>query len=42
MSMERHDIDYIPGAADLGDFDPTSTAVAVAPGGEMASSRSQP
>src|SRR5690606_42048807 len=28
-----HAIDYLPGAAELGDFDPTSTAIALAPGG---------
>jgi hypothetical protein len=33
-AMEYHGIDYIPGAADLGDFDPTSTAIAITPGGE--------
>ena len=31
-SMATHAIDYVPGAADLGDFDPTSTTVALAPG----------
>jgi hypothetical protein len=36
-AMELHNIDFIPGAADLGDFDPTSTTVAIAPGGELAS-----
>jgi len=30
-----HGIDYLPGAAELGDFDPTSTTIALAPGGEM-------
>ncbi len=30
-----HDIDYLPGAAELGDFDPTSTTIALAPGGEQ-------
>ncbi|HZF97950.1 MAG TPA: discoidin domain-containing protein, partial [Pseudoxanthomonas sp.] len=30
-----HGIDYLPGAAELGDFDPTSTTVALAPGGEQ-------
>ncbi len=35
-AMVRHRIDFIPGAADLGDFDATSTTIAVAPGGEMA------
>lgn len=33
----RHGIDYLPGAAELGDFDPTSTTIALAPGGEQAS-----
>ena len=32
----RHGIDYLPGAAELGDFDPTSTTIALAPGGELA------
>lgn len=31
----RHRIDYLPGAAELGDFDPTSTTIALAPGGEQ-------
>ena len=31
--MARDSIDYLPGAADLGDFDATSTTVAVSPGG---------
>lgn len=30
-AMRRHDIDYIPGCADLGDFDPTSTTIALSP-----------
>ncbi len=30
-----HDIDFLPGAAELGDFDPTSTTIAMAPGGEQ-------
>ena len=34
-SMAAHHIDYIPGAADLGDFDPTSTTLALEPGGEQ-------
>jgi hypothetical protein len=29
-------LDYIPGSVELADFDPTSTAIAVAPGGELA------
>ena len=32
----QHGIDYLPGAAELGDFDPTSTTIALAPGGEQA------
>jgi len=32
-AMRQHGIDYIPGCADLGDFDPTSTTIALAPGG---------
>lgn len=35
MVMTQRSIDYIPGAADLGDFDATSTTIAVAPGGEL-------
>ncbi|MBD3337011.1 MAG: coagulation factor 5/8 type domain-containing protein [Candidatus Eisenbacteria bacterium] len=30
-AMRHHDIDYIPGSADLGDFDPTSTTIALSP-----------
>ena len=33
-AIERHGIDYLPGSADLGDFDPSSTAIALDPGGE--------
>ncbi|MHB8528607.1 MAG: hypothetical protein ACYC8V_03735 [Caulobacteraceae bacterium] len=33
-SARAHGVDYIPGAADLGDFDATSTTVALSPGGE--------
>lgn len=36
LAMTRHGIDFIPGAADLGDFDATSTTIAVSPGGELA------
>jgi hypothetical protein len=32
-SLARHDIDYVPGCADLGDFDPTSTTIALSPAG---------
>jgi hypothetical protein len=35
FAMSRHRIDFIPGAADLGDFDATSTTIAVAPVGEL-------
>jgi hypothetical protein len=35
LVMTQRNIDYIPGAADLGDFDATSTTIAVAPGGEL-------
>lgn len=33
-SVERHDIPFLPGAADRGDFDATSTTIALAPGRE--------
>jgi hypothetical protein len=32
--MRMHNIDYLPGAAELGDFDATSTTIALAPVGE--------
>jgi hypothetical protein len=32
-AMEKHKIDYVPGCADLGDFDATSTTIALAPVG---------
>ena len=34
-TMARHKIDYIPASLELGDLDPTSTALAVAPGNEL-------
>ncbi|MFZ2237342.1 MAG: discoidin domain-containing protein [Dokdonella sp.] len=34
-SATAHHIDFIPGAADLGDFDATSTTIALSPGGEL-------
>jgi hypothetical protein len=34
-SMRNHDIDFIPGSVELGDFDPTSTTVLLLPGGEF-------
>ena len=33
--MAQHRIDYIPGAAELGDFDATSTTIAVSPADEL-------
>jgi hypothetical protein len=33
-SASAHGVEFIPGAADLGDFDATSTTIALAPGGE--------
>ncbi|WP_395700887.1 discoidin domain-containing protein [Aquabacterium sp.] len=35
-SAAQHGIGFIPGAAELGDFDATSTTIALAPGGEQA------
>ncbi len=35
-SAALHGIGFIPGAAELGDFDATSTTIALAPGGEQA------
>ncbi|HUQ20002.1 MAG TPA: hypothetical protein VM099_10355, partial [Gemmatimonadaceae bacterium] len=35
LSMALHRIDYIPGAAELGDFDATSTTIALEPAGEL-------
>jgi hypothetical protein len=32
-SVSDHHIDYLPGAAELGDFDATSTTIALSPGG---------
>lgn len=34
-ATQKHRIEYLPGAAELGDFDPTSTTIALAPGGEQ-------
>jgi len=36
LAMAAHRIDYIPGSVELGDFDATSTTIAVAPTGELA------
>ena len=35
-AMAQHGIDFVPGSAELGDFDPTSTAIALDPCGEGA------
>ncbi|HEX6534188.1 MAG TPA: discoidin domain-containing protein [Gemmatimonadaceae bacterium] len=37
LAMAAHHIDYLPGAVELGDFDPTSTTVGVTPVGALAS-----
>jgi hypothetical protein len=37
LATAQHQIDFIPGAAELGDFDPTSTTIALEPVGELAS-----
>ncbi|WAC65059.1 discoidin domain-containing protein [Pseudoxanthomonas sp. SL93] len=34
-ATKLHGITYLPGAAEIGDFDPTSTTIALAPGGEQ-------
>lgn len=34
-ATQLHGIGYLPGAAEIGDFDPTSTTIALAPGGEQ-------
>lgn len=34
-AMEAHKIDFIPGSVELGDFDPTSTTIALLHGGEF-------
>ncbi len=34
-AVKQHNIDYLPGSAELGDFDPTSTTIALAPTGEQ-------
>lgn len=34
-SVAAHHLDYIPGSAELGDFDPTSTTIALEPGGQL-------
>ena len=32
--IAQHGLDYLPGSVELGDFDPTSTSIAIVPGGE--------
>src|SRR5581483_4742523 len=34
-AMAAKNIDYIPGSVELGDFDPTSTTIAISPGGQL-------
>ncbi|HYQ91683.1 MAG TPA: hypothetical protein VES89_06310, partial [Candidatus Competibacteraceae bacterium] len=34
-TMGKHGIEYLPASAELGDFDPNSTAIALDPGGEQ-------
>jgi hypothetical protein len=34
-AMESKHIDFIPGSVELGDYDPTSTTIAIAPGGQL-------
>jgi hypothetical protein len=34
-TTKLHGVTYLPGAAEIGDFDPTSTTIALAPGGEQ-------
>lgn len=36
LAMARHRIDYLPGSVELGDFDPTSTSILLAPVNEVA------
>jgi len=36
LAVKQHGIGFIPGAAELGDFDATSTTIAISPGGEQA------
>lgn len=35
LTMQKHAINYIPGCAELGDFDPTSTTIAIDPVDEL-------
>jgi len=35
LAMKNHNIDYIPGCVELGDFDATSTTISIYPGNEL-------
>ena len=35
VAMRQHKINYLPGAAELGDYDPTSTTIAITPVGDQ-------
>ena len=35
-TIKLHNLDYLPASVEKGDFDPTSTSIGVAPGGELA------
>jgi hypothetical protein len=35
FTMQQHRIDYLPGSAELGDFDATSSTIALSPGDAM-------
>jgi hypothetical protein len=35
LAAEQHGLDFLPGSVELGDFDATSTTIALAPGGEQ-------
>jgi GH15 family glucan-1,4-alpha-glucosidase len=35
-TIKLHDLDYLPASVEKGDFDPTSTSIGIAPGGELA------
>ncbi|MGA9335123.1 MAG: discoidin domain-containing protein [Rudaea sp.] len=37
LAVKQRGIDFIPGCAELGDFDPTSTTIALSPAGQRAS-----
>lgn len=35
-TIQLHNLDYLPASVEKGDFDPTSTSIGIAPGGELA------